>query len=67
MSCLQVRFIKDVEERQRIVTVCHSDPTSGHFGNEKTLARISERFVWSGLVKDMHKMVNLHAYACTII
>ena len=31
---------------------CHRDPTSGHM--ERTLARITERFIWPGVVSQ-HK------------
>ena len=29
---MQVRFVKDVKERKRILQACHSDTTSGHLG-----------------------------------
>ena len=38
---------------------CHSHSTLGHFGIRKTLARISERFYWPGMTKDILEMVLL--------
>ena len=52
-----MRFVKDIEERQRILKACHCDPTSGHLGIKKTMTRINERFFWPGLVKDVHELV----------
>ena len=36
---------------------CHKDPTSGHFGIRKTLARVTERFMWPGITKDVQELV----------
>ena len=33
------------------------DPTSGHLGIEKTLSRITERFMWPGVSKDVELLV----------
>ena len=35
--------------RRDIIESCHDTPTSGHFGREKTLARIAERYWWPGM------------------
>lgn len=48
-----MRFIRSKEEQSRILHACHDDPTSGHMGVKKTIARISERFSWRGVVKDV--------------
>ena len=37
---------------------CHQHPTSGHFGIRKTLARITERFVWPGMTKSVQEVVS---------
>ena len=34
------------------VKACHVDPMSGRMGVKQTLNRISERFIWPGMVKD---------------
>ena len=33
------------------------DPTAGHMGIKKTINRITERFLWTGIVSDVKKMV----------
>ena len=33
------------------------DVTSGHFGVTKTVARIKERFMWKGILRDVKSMV----------
>jgi hypothetical protein len=43
----------------KIVKSCHLDPTSGHMGEKKTISRITERFYWVGIVKDVKELVNL--------
>ena len=57
ITILQVRFILEKAERRRILEVCHHHPTSGHFGIRKTLARVTERFMWPGMTKDVREMV----------
>ncbi|XP_065892445.1 uncharacterized protein [Dysidea avara] len=42
----QVRYIRERKEQLSIVQACHGDQTSGHLGYRKTLARITERFMW---------------------
>ena len=51
-------YIRTRDEQIRILRACHSDPTSGHLGFRRTLARINERFVWKGIVKDCQEMVS---------
>ena len=41
----------------RIVQACHVDVTSGHLGVRKTYHRITERFMWIGVLKDVKKVV----------
>ena len=31
-----------------ILKSCHVHPTAGHFGKEKTLKKVEERFTWKG-------------------
>lgn len=51
----------DEKDKQRVLQSCHSHPTSGHFGISKTWQRISERFYWKGLSKDVKNMVRVVA------
>ncbi|PIK39503.1 putative gypsy retrotransposon integrase-like protein 1-like [Apostichopus japonicus] len=56
------RVISSREEQQRIVAACHKglgdtkepEALSGHFGRDKTQARIKERFYWPTITKDVH-------------
>ena len=41
----------------RVVQACHVDVTSGHFGVTKTVARIKERFMWKGILRNVKRMV----------
>ena len=59
---IQVRYIIDRQEQKRIVIACHEDPTSGHMGTKKTLARITERFIWPGARKDVQELVSLFIF-----
>ena len=36
--------------------MCHSDPTSGHFGVKKTFNRVRERFYWKGMCRDTEEV-----------
>ena len=54
---IEIRYIRDRDEQIRIAKGCHADPTSGHLGFRKTLARITERFTWKGVSKDAKEIV----------
>ena len=53
----EVRYIRSSEERQQIMRVCHVEPTSGHMGIKRTVHRVTERFFWKGVTKDVEYMV----------
>jgi hypothetical protein len=36
-----------------VLTKCHDDPTAGHLGIHRTLAKIGQRFYWLGLEKEV--------------
>ena len=59
---VELRFIRNREEQQKILHACHRDPTSGHMALKRTLARISERFMWNGMVKDVKDMVSTSSF-----
>ena len=40
--------------------MCHSDPTSGHFGVKKTFNWVRERFYWKGVCRDAKELVRSH-------
>lgn len=43
------RLVVPSSLRRKIVQSCHDSPTGGHFGVEKTQAKIAERYWWPGL------------------
>ena len=57
MKVVELRYIQSRKEQLEILRACHFDPTSGHLGMKKTMNRISERFKWPGIVKDVTAMV----------
>ena len=62
-----LRYIQNLEERQKILLACHIDPTSGHMGKTRTLYRIKERFMWHGMVKDVVNLVCSLFHWCMLI
>ena len=66
LACIQtveLRYIGDHSEQQKILLAHHVDAT-GHMGEEKDLARISERFVWAGVVKALKQKGQTIYYVC---
>eukprot|EP00043_Microstomoeca_roanoka_P019474 m.219569 g.219569 ORF g.219569 m.219569 type:complete len:1192 (-) comp17002_c0_seq5:791-4366(-) len=41
--------------KERIMIECHSTPTAGHLGRQKTYARIAQKFYWPAMSKDVRK------------
>lgn len=52
---MEVRYIRSRDELSRILKACHA--TSGHLGVKGILARITERFKWPGIAKDVDKLI----------
>ena len=48
----------DLKEKQQILEDYHCDATSGHMGIKKTLARITEWYIWAGVAKDVCSLVS---------
>ena len=59
MQVLELRFVRTREDQPKILAACHSDPTAGHMGEKRTIARITERYtcMWNGIVRDVKEMV----------
>ena len=53
-----VKYVQDRAEQIRIANACHIDITSGHLVITKAVARIKERFMWKGVIKDVKEMVS---------
>ncbi|KAL8585146.1 hypothetical protein ACOMHN_013161 [Nucella lapillus] len=52
---------KEVIQKSRvnaILQACHDNPTTGgHFGRDKTMLKITERFHWKGMKKDVRDYI----------
>ena len=44
--------------RTRILSECHDSVTGAHFGRDKMIAAVKERFAWTGLVRDVERYVS---------
>ena len=45
----QLQVPNDSVLRTRILAHCHDDPTGAHFGRDKTIAALQQRFSWTGM------------------
>jgi len=52
-----LRYILSKEEKKKILCACHTDPTAGHMGKNRTLYKIKEKYMWHALVKDVVEQV----------
>ena len=51
---LQLLQVVTEGQKPQVLESCHaSELGGGHFGRDKTLAKISERFYWLGMVEDI--------------
>ena len=66
---LWVEVIFSRAQRAHIMKSCHSDATAGHLGRNKTFYKISERYYWPGIFKDVTNAVSktFPFSNCTII
>ena len=48
----------DAELRTRILAECHDSTTGAHFGRDKTLDAIKQRFTWDGMATDVERYVS---------
>ena len=62
LKVIELRYIQHHEEQEKILRACHVDPTAGHMGVKKTVNRITERFMWPGIVKAVKEMVCFTKY-----
>jgi transposase InsO family protein len=47
----------DAQLRTRILAECHDSVTGAHFGRDKMLAAVKDRFAWAGLPSDVERYV----------
>ena len=48
-----------LHRRQEILNSFHGSPAAGHFGTERTLAKIATRFFWSSMRRDVKQFVTV--------
>jgi len=54
----ETKVVTDNEEKERIIRNMHSEAAGGgHFGQNVTLAKISERFWWRGMSDDVRLLI----------
>ena len=59
----KVRIIQSREEQKRVLEMCHSDLSSGHYEVQKTFNGVRERFHWKGVFKMPKKwFVHIHSF-----
>jgi hypothetical protein len=46
------------EDKARALEECHYNPMAGHFGARKTLEKLSRRYTWKGMTKDVANYCN---------
>lgn len=51
-----VRVIKK-DETASILKGCHSNPTSGHLGINKTWQKVASRYYWPGMYQDIQDFI----------
>jgi transposase InsO family protein len=57
------KIVVPKKNRKAVFRECHNDPTAGHFGNLKTLARISDSYYWPKMRRDVARLVK-HCNVC---
>ena len=53
-----MRYVLTENEQQKILKACHLDSMSGHMGMKHTLSRMTERFMWPSVGKDVEQLVD---------
>lgn len=56
----EAQLVVPAHERKEILRAYHDDPTAGHYGVERTLRKIRDRYFWPGMYRD----VAAHIKAC---
>ena len=52
-------MVVELSMKKRILESCHNDMLGGcHFGRDKTAAKVTSRFYWKGMNKDIDDWVN---------
>lgn len=56
-DCDDAQLVIPSHERATILKVHHDDSTAGHYGTERTIARIAGRYFWPGMRAEIAKYV----------
>ena len=56
-TALEARIVIPKSLQPLLLAILHDDSISGHLGAEKSLARLSLRYYWTGMYKDVHDFV----------
>lgn len=56
-DCDDAQLVIPVHERPDILKAYHDDSTAGHYGTERTIARIASRYFWPGMRSEITKYV----------
>lgn len=51
------QLVVPAHERSEILKVYHDESTAGHYGSERTIARIASRYFWPGMRSEISKYV----------
>ena len=53
------QVVVELSTKKRILESCHNDMLGGcHFGRDKTAAKVTSRFYWKGMNKDIDDWVS---------
>ncbi len=54
---VELRLCIPKELRTTILQACHDDITSGHLGETRTYDRVTQRYFWNGISRDIEKYI----------
>lgn len=56
-ECSQWKLCVPAQQKHRVLIENHDSPTAGHLGMRKTISRISNRYYWPGMLRDIKNYV----------
>lgn len=57
LSNYKWKLVVPKSSRDSVLSECHDDPKSAHFGVQKTIDRVMDRYYWPGLSRDVREYV----------
>lgn len=67
LSNYRWKLVVPSEGRLEVLKECHDDPNSAHFGVQKTIDRVMDRYYWPGLCYDVKEYMTFVRCLSTII